>query len=173
MQEKINIRKAVIEDAQSIAGVHLSTWQTTYKNIIDSQFLDNLNITDFENRRKANIINASIHTVVAETTEKKIIAFASCGYERTHDTNYKGEISALYVSQEYQQQGIGKMLFARCVDNLLKDNFNSMKIWVLKANKFQEFYMRQGGQVVEEKGIKLVDKFYQEIAYGGKNLSDL
>ena len=39
---KLNIRKAITSDAESIAKINVSSWQKTYKNIFPSEFLDSL-----------------------------------------------------------------------------------------------------------------------------------
>ena len=39
---KLNIRKAVATDAESIAMINISSWQKTYKDIFPSDFLNGL-----------------------------------------------------------------------------------------------------------------------------------
>lgn len=42
MGVKMIIRRAGINDAQGIAIVHVNSWRTTYKGIIQNDFLNNL-----------------------------------------------------------------------------------------------------------------------------------
>lgn len=173
MIEQIKIRRAVISDARKVAEVHLNTWRSTYSGIIDKEYLNRLSIDDFEKSRENTIRNEKLHNIIAETPNGKIVGFAISGYERTNDQTYKGEISAIYLLEEYQNIGIGKLLFDECVNSLIRDNFNSMKIWVLKANKYQKFYKKFGGRILEEKEIRFGGKSYTEIAFGWNNLKEL
>jgi ribosomal protein S18 acetylase RimI-like enzyme len=173
MTEKINIRPAVVPDAVQIAEVHINTWRSAYSGIIDPEFLNSLSLDKFKKSREETIKNEKLHNIVAETENRKIVGFAVCGYERTHDKKYSGEISAIYVLHEYQNMGIGIKLFRQCINSLIRDNFNSMKIWVLKENKYQKFYKKLGGIVLEEKEILFGDKIYTEIAFGWNDLIEL
>ena len=71
----IEIRKAIPEDLEEITYVNRKTWKTTYPNIIDQNFLDNLHLTipkDEIERKKNEIKEGKTDYIVAVDNEKII-----------------------------------------------------------------------------------------------------
>jgi hypothetical protein len=48
----IEIVKAQLSDARAIAEVHVASWKTTYRGIVDDAFLDQLSVHDRESSGK-------------------------------------------------------------------------------------------------------------------------
>ena len=69
----IIIRKARTEDAEAIADIKITGWQTAYRGIIDDDFLDNMNINEEIEKRKNNIKNEE-DIIVAEL-DNEIVGF--------------------------------------------------------------------------------------------------
>lgn len=170
---QFNIRKATLEDARNMTKVQIATWKSAYKNILDPKFLDHLSIDTNEEHRQKTINVEFIHNIVAESEDGLIVGFAICGDERSNDPIYKGEVSAIYVLDEFQRMGVGKKLLTYCIECLLKDGIRTMKIWVLKDNSYQNFYKKMGGVLIGEKKIKLGGKKYAELAFGWQDLNQL
>lgn len=168
------IREAILEDALSIAKVHIDSWKTTYKGIIEEEYLSGLSYEKKENSCQ-NIISGAPkenkYIFVAEDKENGIVGFACCGNEREGDTLYKGELVAIYIIEECQSKGIGNLLFKRVVEKLKEVQINSMIIWVLEDNlQGRRFYELKGGKKIKEKHITIGNVTLKEIAYGWPKL---
>ncbi len=108
------IREAKISDVLSIAKVNVDTWRSAYRGILSNEYLNNLSYEQREQAMK-NIINNSkkdeISIFVAEESTNGIVGFSTCGRERSNDEIYHGELYAIYIIKEYQNKGIGRVLF--------------------------------------------------------------
>lgn len=172
---KVKIREGVLSDVPGIARVHVDTWRTTYVGIIPQEHLDNLSYRKSEIRWQqflegsAEINNTGI--LVAED-EGKIVGFISYGTARDR-TDYRGEVYALYVLEEYQLRGIGKSLLKEAVGKLKKVNINDLLIWVVAENNFRGFYETIGGRPVDEKVIEIGGKGIKVIAYGWEDMNTI
>jgi len=167
------IREATISDALGIAKVHIDSWRTTYKGIVSDEYLNELSYSQKE-KAWINIINDAQKDIkyifVIENDENNIIGFTSCGIEREGHTKFKGEIYAIYITKEYQNKGIGKLLFNRAVEKLNEINFSSILIWALEENNQAcRFYEVIGGKKVKEKYINIGNERFKEVAYGWIN----
>lgn len=163
------IRKAKISDANVLAKIRVDAWHTTYKGIINDEYLNSLSYTEQKKRWINTITNAENDKksiLVAEDNENIIVGFATFGAERNGDSLYKGELYAIYILKEHQNEGIGKLLFNSVVENLNELNYNSMIIWALEQNiNACRFYELMGCKKVNEKYITIGDVKLKEIAY--------
>lgn len=165
------IRPARVADAAAIARVHVDTWRTTYKDLLPEDFLANLSYEQRERFWQNIVSNAdSSHRVyVAEDETGNLVGFASGGPERTDNKDYRGEIYAIYVLQEYHRQGIGRKLANALVKRLMQAGMSSLLVWVLAENRSREFYERLGGEPVFEKTTTIGDTRVIEIGYGWRD----
>lgn len=168
------IREATLKDAAGIAKVHIDSWRTTYKGIVNDDHLNNLSYTKKE-KAWINIITEAEKSIkyiyVAEDEENGIIGFTSCGIERDGNIQFKGELYAIYVIKEYQNKGVGKLLFNHVVEKLNELNLHSMLIWALEKNiQASRFYELMGGKKVKEKYITIGNETFKEVGYGWRNL---
>ena len=110
---EINIRKATILDAESIAKINVSSWQKTYKDTFPEEFLDSLsNEESLKNTvlRMQENIKKDNNYLVAELNNG-IVGFCKIGKSTKANFENCGEIIALYVKNEEVKKGIGKQLF--------------------------------------------------------------
>ena len=72
------IRKAVPSDAEGIAHVHVKSWQTSYRGIIEQSFLDNIS---YEQRLKSRkeILKSKNTLQLVVTFEGKTVGFVNTG----------------------------------------------------------------------------------------------
>lgn len=106
---------------------------------------------------------------VAEDAPGNIVGFAECGPARD-SKDFDGELYAIYVVQDMQGKGIGKMLSLSVARELKARGCGSMLIWVLAQNPFRRFYESLGGQQVGTKDTIIGGKALKELGYGWKNL---
>jgi ribosomal protein S18 acetylase RimI-like enzyme len=162
------VREANDSDIPAIARVHIDTWRTTYSGIMPDEVLANLS---YEKREQGwrQIFNNAVSSQffgVAENELGQIVGFACGGPERTDDPIYKGELYAIYILKNYQQQGIGRRLTVEVIQRLAQANIYSMLVWVLADNPSCRFYEALGGQKVYEKPLEIGGVILNEVAYG-------
>ncbi len=169
------IREARTEDIAGIAKVHADTWQTTYAGIVPDEHLANMTYSSYEKRWMYNLTNNTdgSFTYIAEDDSGQIIGFVSGGSERTDDTIYIGELYAIYILKEYQGQGIGRLLTETLVKRLLKDDMNTMLLWVLADNPARRFYEALGGKLVRTAQFEIAGVMLEEVAYGWMDIGTL
>jgi len=106
----MRIREATVADAGDIARVHVDCWRTTYKNILPSDFLENLS---YEQRTESWIKNISKdgnYVYVAEDNEGQIVGFTDGGKRDGNQVDHSGDLTSIYVLEKFQGMGIGKKL---------------------------------------------------------------
>ena len=161
----MKIRNAVLTDAEGIAKVHVDSWKTTYANIVPDEFLNTLSYEEREQIWKNNISLSNVY--VAENKEGKIIGFSSGGKERSIKyKDFKGELYAIYISEKYQGQGIGKLLVKPIIDELKKLELYSMLVLVLEDNDSRYFYEALGGKKIDVIEVVISGKKLNELVYG-------
>lgn len=97
--DQMKVREASIEDADSIAIVHVDSWKTTYNGIISESYLSGLSV---EKRRKSWLWtfenpNANEKIFVAEDKKGNIIGFSNGGRSRSEEFKHEGELYAIYL----------------------------------------------------------------------------
>jgi ribosomal protein S18 acetylase RimI-like enzyme len=92
---------------------------------------------------------------VAETDERKIVGFVDGGKERSHPEKGIGEVYAIYLLKEFQNQGIGRKLFQAGQQSLVQSGMSSMVVWVLEKSPNRRFYESTGGQL--QTGVKTLN----------------
>lgn len=170
----VSIRPATIDDVDGIADVHIEAWKTAYRDILPSDFLENLSLeTKIENWQGIlSRANPVAFTFVAEV-DGRIIGFANGGPERTGDADFAGELYSIYLLERYHRLGIGSDLFRRCAQALHQRGMNSMKVWALKDNPCRSFYERHGGQLVCEQPVMIGQAMLSDVAYGWRQLETI
>lgn len=155
------VRKRNAEDALELAHAIAVVWNTTYKGIVDDDFLKGL--SDHEKQsaeRIKNSINEQPDYYVL-VLQNKIIGWV---YYTLNSDRYKNaaEIHSLYVLKEYQGNGYGKLLYNYVVDNILEKNIKKLIIGCLDGNPSNEFYKHMGGVNI---GTSLFREKYLENIY--------
>lgn len=141
----ISIRIAKEEDAHAIAEIHVSSWQKIYRGHIPDRVLDNLSVSEREQRWRV-LINSKVKVLLIEK-DNETLGFASLCPSRDADTNPNicGEISAIYLNPNVWHQGLGKQLLNRALTELENMGFSEVILWVLQENQLaRNFYERMG-----------------------------
>ncbi|WP_324611575.1 hypothetical protein [Bacillus massiliglaciei] len=90
----MKIRKADQTDAYGIAKVQVDSWQTTYKNIVPDDFLEEMTYEKREPKWKEIILNQEVF--VSETNDGEIVGFSNGGKEQVSTLNLR-ENYMLYI----------------------------------------------------------------------------
>ena len=170
----MEIRTATIDDASAIARVHIDTWKTTYFDTIPQDYLDSLNYEDRTAQWQEWLTNNTDEkVVVAETKDGELIGFAAAGPAKKESLGHDSELYAIYIREEYQQNGVGKKLLVPLIDLLLQAKSTSLIVWVLKSNPARWFYKSIGGEQLESRPHKIGQGEYTIISFSWKDLSEL
>ena len=170
----ITIREAHISDAAGIARVHVDTWRSAYAGIVPADYLAALSYEKMVKKRIESLEKPwpDAKTFVADAGDAGgIVGFAVGGHERNGHPVFKGELFAIYVSETYQNRGIGRQLVVEIVKHLRTLGLSSMLTWALADNPYSRFYEKLGGKRVSEKWEETGGKMLEEIAFGWRDLS--
>lgn len=161
----MKIRKAVLEDAEGIAKVHVDSWRTTYKEIIPSSYLNDLSYVQRTELWKSNISKEENYVVVAEEETGQIIGFADSWRRENNTTENSGDLTSIYLLEEYQGKGVGKMLLKELFNHYKEKGYEKIFVEVLEDNKTRYFYEHYGAKLVDTAQIKINGEILNELIY--------
>ena len=142
------LRRAAEPDAEAIARLHISSWQSAYRRQLPDSFLDGLteelpSRTDFW-RMHCSIQSSAGQEIWIAEVDRALHAFTALGPARRDDEAGLGEIYALYVDPLHWNQGIGRSLLTHASERLFRQ-YTSAVLWVLASNvRARHFYERSG-----------------------------
>jgi len=144
----MQIRTATLDDADSLALVHVQTWQAAYAEILPAGYLAALDLTAWIARWRRNLAarTASTRTLVAEDNGK-IVGFASVGPYRAKDGVEPGigEVYAIYAHPTSWSTGAGRALTDAAIAHLTEAGLPEIRLWVFADNpRARRFYERAG-----------------------------
>ena len=172
---EIIIRTLTKEDVIGAAEIKVSGWKTAYNGIVDSSFLDLLNV-DSQAANFNNFIDSENFIVAVE--DGRVVGFCRFMYDNSFssDIEYADcELTAIYVRPECKGKGIGTKLFEYVLNKFNNQNKTTMILWCLADNVNSiEFYKHMGGIIQEIRPVEIGDKSYKEvgIVYNVKELCE-
>jgi RNA polymerase sigma factor (sigma-70 family) len=159
------IRPAGPEDALGIATIHVEAWRVAWRGIVPDEYLRALSI---EQRHAGwrQILEAGESVWVAED-EDKTVGWISAARSRDVDASQStGEIWAVYVHPDHWGKGVGRALYAAAEEELRRQGFTDVTLWVLKDNeRAQHFYVSTGlvRDACEDRIVQLGGKALREV----------
>ena len=158
-QGRMTIRNASENDAWQIAEILVEDWKLAYRGIIDSDYLDSLNV---EERCKRELQRYQIYRVAVAANE--VLGFT--WNELADDEEADCEIVALYVRYARRKSGIGKALFQDALNGFRASGRKKMIIWCLKENhEARLFYEKMGGKAYKTGSHHWGNRDYEMISY--------
>lgn len=154
------IRKATMDDVDSIAEIIVSSWKTAYAGIVDEDYSTNLKKEKYITIFRNNI----------EEKKELIFVYDNIGVKGfvsgvVHDGAYDCEVIGLYISPLYQGQKIGTALLKRIMEEFKNYGKRKLIIWTLENAKNNTFYRKMGGQIKEYKNLQIGGKEYQRVGF--------
>jgi ribosomal protein S18 acetylase RimI-like enzyme len=165
------IRRAITTDSSAIAATHVSSWRTTYPGQIPEEYLRDMCVA-----RRAAAWEFSFgmrdHSVFVAPTqcEHEIKGFISVGPSRDEDAiaNGSGAIYALYLREEFKNQGLGRALWDQGVMTLAESGYTTVSMWVMASNdRARAFCEKMGARLdggakhIEIGGSEVLEVRYQ------------
>lgn len=128
------LRLASIADAEKIASVHAISWQKMYHDFIPEDILDRFSFSERLHQWEY-LLSAGVTVILAEELDRTVGFVSICPLRNALPQHkHFGEISAIYVHPDYWRQGIGRQLCLAALNQLKKQDFVSVALWVLEAN---------------------------------------
>src|SRR3954451_16569138 len=141
LPDDVRIRRAVPDDAEALAHLHLDCWEDAYTGLVPQRILD-------ERREPAavagrvdrwrQIVDQTEPTLLAQGPTS-LIGFVMAGEGRDNDVDVPLELKALYVRASWWGTGVGYALMEEAIGD------RAAYLWVLAGNeRALRFYERQG-----------------------------
>ena len=161
------IKKATRDNIEAIAFINAESWKTTYRGIIDSDFLETLSTEKQLPRAKRLVESEDLDClVVIEKETSTVIGFACFGKNREINLDADRELQAIYLLEEFQGFGIGQALFNEGVRRIQEKSGRRMIVSVFEANmSARSFYERQGGVYIGYDYVDIAGKRYPTSTY--------
>ena len=167
------VRPAALDDAAEIARVHVATWRSAYRGLLPDDFLTSLSEVNYAERWR-RVIGEGMSRVFVVEESAGIAGFASGGRERAGETEFAGELYALYVVDDAQRRGHGRELVRAVAGALRELHLADMIVWVLRDNSAgRAFYERLGGTYVRAQPITIGTATLEEVSYGWRGLDEI
>jgi GNAT superfamily N-acetyltransferase len=143
----VEIRRALVADAEAAAHCHIACWREGYDDIVDPVRLAEMTGDPtrwFERWRIAIEDGAerwiAIHPDGLDApVADRVIGFAAPGITRDHDTLYPLELYAIYVRKPWWGTGLADRLLDVAIGN------QPASLWVFETNaRARAFYAKHG-----------------------------
>lgn len=143
------IRSATSADAESIARVHVQSWEETYRGILPDATLDVRPLAVRIGHWKEWLSRGGRWTFVSEE-DGEVNGFA-CAFVSDEEPGFDAVLSTLYVLRSAQRRGIARSLLREVASELLRANLRSMWLLTLRdRNPARAFYERAGAVLLRE-----------------------
>ena len=145
------VRLATIEDAEAIAAIHIAGWRSAYRGLVPDAILDGFAI-DERTERWRRILGSRTADDPRRTwiiaTDRDVHGFAATGPGRDESAPPPagaGEVEAIYLAPATVGRGVGRILFAHAVRDLVDRGYDPIVVWVFEANaRGRRFYEAAG-----------------------------
>lgn len=161
----VTVRRAVLEDAEAIARVHVDTWRTAYAGLLPAAVLAGLDVRERAETWRGLLTRWPEATHVADSGGE-VVGFASAGPARGEDG--AGELYAIYVLPGHWGTGAGRSLLEAAESALRMAGFPEAILWALAGNERAERFYRAAGWTQDgEKddvleGAEVVERRYRK-----------
>lgn len=157
MTAATTIRRATIDDAGSIARVHVQSWQQAYRNLLPGEYLAALSVPKREAKWSESIAAGALTVLVVEA-ESQVVGFSALGPCRDSGaTAADYEIMAIYLAPGYWSTGRGRVLWLRSQEAMVAQGAARASLWVLADNERAIRFYRAAGFLPEVDAERTVE----------------
>lgn len=149
MEEKIIIRKAILEDLHTIQQLNYELFLLETEKFDDTLIIDWALSTYGEEYFKTAIKN---DIVLVSIIDNKIVGYivGSLNTEGTYNNIKQAELNNMYVCEEYRSMGIGTKLFDQLKTICIQNGMQEIKVVADYKNiKAINFYKNNGFEEAE------------------------
>lgn len=138
MDDFIIVPMTTDAEAEEKGYVHWKSWHETYRGLMPDHVVENHSL-----ERSIESARRKPENTLVLKVDGRVVGFIRYGDNGDGDLENAGEVSSLYVLQEYQGQKLGYALMNAAVAQL--SGKSAVALWVLKGNeKAIRFYKRYG-----------------------------
>ncbi len=164
------IREAKLSDAKGIAKVHVDSWKNTYKNILPTEYLEKLSYEQRTELWVRNISKVDHYVFVAENNNGEVIGFTDGGKRAENEIEGSGDLTSIYILDQFQGQGIGSKLVNKLFTKLKALGYEKIFVEVLEDNQSKRFYERLGARLEKTEKINIGNKDLDLLIYVWSNI---
>ena len=162
----VTIRPAAVGDVPQIAGVHVESWQRSFKGIAPEDYLNSLSKEKRERAFTERLFENGYKLFVAESKTAGVIGFIDFGRPGFENFGYDVRIYSFYLLPEFQRRGIGARLFKQCFTEIARHGYSSACLDTLEMSPYRRFYEKHGGTEVARDKHMLGGREFVTIIYG-------
>jgi ribosomal protein S18 acetylase RimI-like enzyme len=154
----VEVRRAVLDDAAAIAGVHVRTWQVAYRGLMPDEVLDGLSVEQREEIWRRAMTGEKSPAVYVAVERSAVVGFCAVAAPSRDDDADDGvaELTAIYVDPDVWRAGVGRALMDAALTDLRADDWRWVTLWVLAENQHaRAFYARFG---LDPDGAEMTDE---------------
>lgn len=149
---EIQVRPAILIDAERIATIHVRTWQCAYNGHIPEKYLHKLSIEEKIPTWKNKILHPIPDTYVFVIEQAgQVMGWCTTGKSRDQDLSDSGEIFGIYIDSEHLGQGLGTKLMQYILNFLKEKGYQNALLWVLTSNENSRRFYEKNGWKLEGK----------------------
>jgi ribosomal protein S18 acetylase RimI-like enzyme len=167
--QPFEITAARREELYEVAAFLDDCWRTAYRGIISSDYLDSMSVDVRYEKLLARFVETPENFLVMNEADR-LIGASVFGKSYTDGYPDDGEISAIYLRQDYIGKGYGHALFAKVEATLAARGYVYFVLDVLSTNtRAIAFYQKNGYSIVAERTVRLDAKDYPLTVFRKKN----
>ncbi|MDQ2680955.1 MAG: GNAT family N-acetyltransferase [Candidatus Eremiobacteraeota bacterium] len=144
------VRIADLSDADSIARVHVASWEDAYRGIVPDAVIDARTVDVRRAQWIENLSKGDSITLVACDERGTIQGFASARLLNDTDDKFQSYLHTLYVRPETQNRGVGRQLLQAIATRLRDCGARNLALRTLRLGHVRVFYEHLGARLVPE-----------------------
>ena len=131
------------DDAAAVSDIYAASWRAAYRGLVPGAYLDALTGARWLPKLQ-NLAQSGQQAVLACCDGQPV---GICTFCAARDENRAGwgEVVSLYLLPAYWGQGVGARLLQTAVNELHRQGYANVYLWVLQGNtRAERFYGRNG-----------------------------
>lgn len=160
----VQIRKAVVDDLQSIHDMAQVVFRNTYKEILSPDQMEYMMEMMYSHPNLLRQLEEGHHYYIAQDGDMRL-GYISIQKEGADEEGTEVfHLHKIYVMPDAQGQGVGKMLFETAIDHVKQASAGRkarIELNVNRYNKAVDFYRHIGMRVLLEEDFPIGNGFYK------------
>jgi len=155
-----SIRKATINDVETIREIAEVTWRATYTVLLSKEQLDFMLAEIYSVEKITSQLTNNTQTYLLLIEDEMPVAFAAYSPREEDPEIYK--LHKLYCLPQTQGKGYGKILLDEVANKTLEAGKKTLDLNVNRYNKAKTFYEKMGFQVAYEEDVPIGKYFMND-----------
>jgi ribosomal protein S18 acetylase RimI-like enzyme len=137
---EFTLRRALVEDVESLTRMHLAAWRESYGHLLPEEFFAFREATiNARIKRQREALAGSYKPMLAHDADGALVGMASAGEAQDEDRPCELQLQVIYTLRRVHGLGVGQALVDAVLGNA------AAYLWVLEDNpRAQAFYRKNG-----------------------------